>query len=177
MNATVRKIKVSEIYDAYNIIENGREILKRDGCNQWQDGNPNLAKIKDYVSKGQLYGVFDDGVLCFVGAVICGEIESSYKHLYSGDWQLYTSDYITIHSVAVKKEYQGKGLYNYFFDFVTTEAKCCPNHSIKSIRIDTHSDNKRMQHIIEKRGFVYCGIVYLDFLKTNRKRSVYELVL
>ena len=31
----------------------------------------------------------------------------------------------------------------------------------KYIRIDTHSDNKIMQHNIVKHGFTYCGIIHL----------------
>lgn len=177
MKVIVRKISVAETYDAYNIIEDGRRSLQKEGCSQWQDGNPNLSKIKQYISRGQLYGVFADGILCFVGAVICGEIESSYKHLYSGEWQIYTSEYITIHALAAKEGYTGMGLHNYFFDFVITEARICKNHTVKSIRIDTHPANERMKHILEKIGFVYCGIVYLDYLKTDRKRNVYELVI
>ena len=30
-----------------------------------------------------------------------------------------------------------------------------------NIRIDTHRDNKIMQHNIEKHCFTYCGIIYL----------------
>ena len=30
-----------------------------------------------------------------------------------------------------------------------------------NIRIDTHRDNRIMQHNIEKHGFTYCGIIYL----------------
>lgn len=29
-----------------------------------------------------------------------------------------------------------------------------------SIRIDTHRDNRVMQHIIERYGFKYCGIIH-----------------
>jgi hypothetical protein len=29
------------------------------------------------------------------------------------------------------------------------------------LRIDTHRDNRIMQHLIEKYGFTYCGIIYL----------------
>lgn len=29
-----------------------------------------------------------------------------------------------------------------------------------NIRIDTHHDNMVMQHLIEKEGFKYCGIIY-----------------
>ena len=27
------------------------------------------------------------------------------------------------------------------------------------LRADTHVDNRTMQHLLEKHGFVYCGIV------------------
>ena len=36
----------------------------------------------------------------------------------------------------------------------------CFSHDT-NIRIDTHRDNKIMQHNILKHGFTYCGIIYL----------------
>ena len=36
----------------------------------------------------------------------------------------------------------------------------CFSHDT-NIRIDTHHDNKIMQHNIQKHGFTYCGIIYL----------------
>jgi RimJ/RimL family protein N-acetyltransferase len=30
------------------------------------------------------------------------------------------------------------------------------------VRIDTHADNKVMQHVLEKRGFRRTGIIYLE---------------
>ena len=36
----------------------------------------------------------------------------------------------------------------------------CFSHDA-NIRIDTHKDNRIMQHNIEKHGFTYCGIIYL----------------
>ena len=30
------------------------------------------------------------------------------------------------------------------------------------LRIDTHEENKVMQHVIEKCGFVRCGIIYVS---------------
>ena len=32
---------------------------------------------------------------------------------------------------------------------------------ISHIRIDTHHDNRTMQHLIEKHGFVRCGIIHI----------------
>jgi RimJ/RimL family protein N-acetyltransferase len=33
---------------------------------------------------------------------------------------------------------------------------------IPNIRIDTHRDNAIMQHLLEKNGFVKCGIIYVE---------------
>ena len=31
-----------------------------------------------------------------------------------------------------------------------------------NLRIDTHHDNKPMQNLLNKLGFEYCGIIYLE---------------
>ena len=32
----------------------------------------------------------------------------------------------------------------------------------ESLRADTHEDNKIMQHLLEKNGFVRCGIIHVE---------------
>ena len=39
------------------------------------------------------------------------------------------------------------------------------------LRIDTHRDNRIMQHLIEKHGFTYCGIIWLT---DGTERLAYE---
>ena len=43
--------------------------------------------------------------------------------------------------------------------------------NIKHLRIDTHNDNKIMQHVIEKNGFKRCGIIHV---KDGSERIAYE---
>lgn len=33
---------------------------------------------------------------------------------------------------------------------------------ISNFRVDTDSDNKKMQHILKKNGFDYCGTIWFD---------------
>ena len=55
------------------------------------------------------------------------------------------------------------------FTALATSAEICyidweiqQNNAIaQSIRIDTHADNKTMQHLIEADGFTRCGIIYI----------------
>ena len=43
--------------------------------------------------------------------------------------------------------------------------------SINHLRIDTHNDNKIMQHVIEKNGFKRCGIIHVN---DGSERIAYE---
>ena len=43
-----------------------------------------------------------------------------------------------------------------------------------NIRIDTHRDNRIMQHNILKEGFAYCGIIYLE---NGDERLAYQKLL
>ena len=31
-----------------------------------------------------------------------------------------------------------------------------------NVRIDTHEDNAPMKYVLEKLGFEYCGVIYLE---------------
>ena len=44
---------------------------------------------------------------------------------------------------------------------------------ISHIRIDTHHDNKPMQHVVEKAGFARTGSIYVD---DGSPRIAYELI-
>lgn len=42
-----------------------------------------------------------------------------------------------------------------------------------NIRIDTHRNNRIMQHCIDRYGFSYCGIIYLE---SGDERLAYQLI-
>ena len=47
-------------------------------------------------------------------------------------------------------------------------------HGAQSLRIDTHADNKIMQHTILSSGFCYCGVITQP---SGAKRNAYEATL
>ncbi len=69
----------------------------------------------------------------------------------------------TLHRVA------GDGKAHGIFDAI---AKFC-EQKISHLRIDTHEDNKVMQHLIEKNGFQRCGIIYVE---DGSPRIAYEKI-
>ncbi len=73
--------------------------------------------------------------------------------------------------MAIKKEFRKFGLATLLFEEFHQQLK---NNNIKSLKIDTHEDNKAMQTLIKKIGYQYCGIIYTSY---NAKRLAFEKVI
>lgn len=72
--------------------------------------------------------------------------------IHEGKWLDDELPYHVVHQIATSYP-DVHGIFSDIMDF-------CFSHD-PNIRIDTHRDNKIMQHNIAKRGFSYCGIIYL----------------
>ena len=64
---------------------------------------------------------------------------------------LFRSPYGTIHRLASAGDRRG----------VASEVIAWCLEHCESLRADTHADNKIMQHLLEKNGFVRCGIIHV----------------
>ena len=78
--------------------------------------------------------------------------EPTYKEIYDGQWLDDSSTYAVIHRLASIKSVHG--IASLIFEWASIH--------YDNIRIDTHRDNSPMQHIVEKNGFQYCGIIHLE---------------
>ena len=89
------------------------------------------------------------------------DIELNRCYIENGNW-LNDNDYLTIHRIASnnKKEH----IFHTVIEYLKKKKK--------DIRIDTHKDNKRMKHLIEKERFKYCGIIYV---RDGTARDAYQL--
>ena len=85
--------------------------------------------------------------------------EPTYDYI-DGAW-LTDEPYGVIHRMASYPEIHG------IFSTVINYAASRFAH----LRIDTHRDNRIMQHLIEKHGFTYCGIIWLE---DGTERLAYE---
>ena len=80
----------------------------------------------------------------------------------------------SIHRVAIHSNHAGKGYASALFTNVIDHIK---QHrpDIKTIRIDTHEDNKIMQHLITKNGFTKVGELH-GVYRPNEISYVYALL-
>ena len=86
----------------------------------------------------------------------------TYAKIYDGEWIDDVQPYHVVHRIASYPD--AHGIFSSIMDF-------CFSHDT-NIRIDTHRDNKIMQHNILKQGFTYCGIIYLQSGDALDQRSL-----
>lgn len=100
--------------------------------------------------------------------------DKNYQRIDSGEWKNRSDDYIAIHRVAISSKYQGLHLSDTLFACLLTVIE---TKGFKHVRIDTHPKNQRLQHIADKFGFEYRGIIYIEDETVEPERKAYELEL
>lgn len=159
----VRATKLKELPIIMNIYEYARNFMCANGNpTQWINGYPSEELIHREIEEGHSFVCTNEsgeilGTFCF----IVGD-DSTYRYIYDGAW-LNEEPYGVVHRMATNGKQKGI-------------ADVCLNWCLErcdNIRIDTHRDNKVMQHILEKYGFRRCGIIYV---KNGTERIAYQKI-
>ncbi len=136
-------------------------MLKNGNSKQWGDGYPTRNLIEEDLSQERIYVCEDElgvyGVFVFVVGV-----DETYLDI-EGDWRS-DEEYGVIHRIAGNEHAKG------MFD----ECLAYCESRIDYMRIDTHEDNKVMQHLVKKHGFEYCGLIYV---RDGSARLAYDRLL
>lgn len=162
-----RKTTMEDVLAVLEIIGQAQEYLKQKRIEQWQNGYPNRNSMIEDIQKEYSYVIEEnESILGTVAVVFDGE--PTYEHIYDGEWKTKGMSYVTLHRVAVRNEWKGKGIAKYMIEEVIS---MCRERKVESIRIDTHRDNISMQQMLKKNRFEYCGIIYLE---DGAERFAYE---
>lgn len=145
----IRNATQPDWQDILSIYRRARQYMRDTGNpNQWKNISPTEEQLMLDIKNGNLYVAQEGSTLHGVFAMIPGP-DPTYAQI-DGRW-LNNDSYTAIHRVAsagIKK-----GMLAVFLSFALQQ------HS--NLRIDTHQDNRIMQHLLEKHGFIRCGIIYL----------------
>ncbi|MDO4903009.1 MAG: N-acetyltransferase [Limosilactobacillus sp.] len=154
----LRKATMEDFDQIMDILRDGRNQLAEQGIDQWQGDYPNADVVKEDIENG--WGVLaqsDDEQTVGYVAVVDGP-DTSYDTM-KGKWLVETENYVVLHRVAVHSKHTGHGYASKLFiaviDYIHDHRK-----DVETMRIDTHEDNKIMQHLITKHGFEKVGEVY-----------------
>ncbi len=145
--------KNSDIDVCWDILADGRRFQREQGFVQWTDDYPNRDTVKDDILSKKGYVLKVDGA---TAGYMCIDFsgEPAYESI-DGSWRS-EKNYAVIHRMAFRKIFCGKGLSEAAFSLAE---KLCIEQGVDYLRIDTAYPNKRMQHILEKNGFKYCGVI------------------
>lgn len=171
----IRKATINEVSVINEIYLDAKALFKSVGSTQWldTDGYPNQVSITNDIKRDELYVKEVNGIVTAV-ASLTREEETAYNKIYEGNW-LNNDKYYTIHRIAVKKEYYGKGYAKELMQYLENETI---KDGIFNIKIDTMENNTRMIKLLESIGYVRCGVIYL--LRPNvleKKRIGFQKVL
>lgn len=164
-----RKAEKKDVENILEIIDMGREYLKSQGIDQWQNCYPNKEVIEADIEAGVAYVSEIESKLSGYMAIIFEE-EPSYHEIFEGKW-LSDNPYSTIHRIALDTSFRGQNLSAKMIEFAE---KLTIENGYSSMRIDTHDDNKVMQKLISKSGYTYCGIIYVA---DKSPRLAYEKII
>ncbi len=143
----IRKTSIADLNTVSAIYAFARDFMRKNGNpKQWNHGYPDEEIIMSDIKKGVSYVIENNHEIFGVFTFIEGN-DPTYE-IIQGKW-LNNKPYGTIHRIASNQ--QVKGVLNYCLNFCRTK--------IDNVRIDTHHDNVIMQHLLEKNGFVKCGII------------------
>ena len=164
MERHIRAARAEEIPAIMTVIEAAKGIMRASGnSHQWKDGYPSEAVIHGDISAGNGFVVTDDDAIVGYFAFIPSP-EPTYAVIYDGAWQEGPGPYHVVHRIASVPS--AHGVFRALMDWCFARER--------HIRIDTHRDNRIMQHCILSYGFHYCGIIRLA---SGDHRLAYQKVI
>ncbi len=168
----IRKSTPRDATALMELFDEARGTIALLGIDQWQNGYPSAEIVAEDLALNRSYTVTADGALCGT-FVLMDNGEPLYDTIYDGHWATGDNnrDYVAMHRVAVSVRMRGKGISTAIVEYAADHARALGR---ASLRIDTHEGNAVMRKMLEKHGFVYCGVILLE---NGDPRVAYEKIL
>ena len=146
----IRPAQPGDLPALLEIFAHARAFMAQTGNpTQWPATYPGAELMQQQIARGVWYVLEGhprpEATLCYIPGP-----EPTYAEIYDGGWPD-DAPYATIHRMASAGRVHGAAA----ICFAWCAARGLP------LRADTHADNKVMQHLLEKNGFVRCGNITL----------------
>ena len=161
---TIRNTVLDDLPTVMKIFARAREFMATSGNpNQWSKNSwPPENLIRSDIAAGKSFVCIERGDIIGTFYYDFGaDIEPTYRKIFNGAWKI-SSAYGVVHRLASSGTVKGVG------EFCLAWAFEQSGH----LRIDTHPDNKVLQHILTRVGFELCGKIFVAH--DNFPRLAYE---
>ena len=146
---TIRPSTEGDIAEMMRIFAHSKQIMRANGnLKQWAGAYPDEEQVRQDIAHGTSYIVEYNGRISGTFVFVIGK-DPTYSEIAGGEWKEDTLPYGTLHRMACTEGVNG---------IAETALDWCATQ-IDNLRADTHADNHIMQHILEKYGFKYCGVI------------------
>lgn len=143
----IRRAEPADLERILEIYELARKFMAENGNpSQWGNGYPQADVLTEDIRLDRLFVVTEGERICGAFMFAIGE-DPTYARI-EGSWRS-NAPYGVIHRVAGT----GGGIFAAVLEYCSRQ--------IGHLRIDTHADNKPMQHVVEKSGFCRRGTIYV----------------
>ncbi len=157
----IRLATAQDIPEMRQVFDIAREYQLERGIIQWAEGYPSEELILDDIARKAAYVAFNEADE-LVGVIsVFTDPDPTYAEI-EGEW-LNDAPYATVHRIASNGKEKGVG--QKLLRWVQK------NHA--NVRIDTHEDNQPMKHILNKLGYKYTGVIYIE---NGEARDAYHYV-
>ena len=130
---------------------------------QWINGYPSVEKVLEDIRQNGAFVVEEKESIVAYFAFLPSP-EPTYGKIVGGKWLDDRSSYHVVHRIAAKHGVHG--IFSLMLEYAFSLDA--------NIRIDTHRDNVIMQHLLQKHGFSYCGVIYL---LSGDERLAYQKII
>lgn len=150
------QIDLKNIMDMYKSCVAG---MQKNNIDQWDENYPN-AEIISSDLKAKTYYVSEIEGEIVGGINIDQEQDPTYLEI---DWDDKTASFLVVHRLAVKEEFWSQKIGKKLMDFAENLVL---EKKLKSIRLDTYSNNPKAIHFYKNLGYNQLGTINL---KPNKK--------
>jgi ribosomal protein S18 acetylase RimI-like enzyme len=161
-------IRLATLNDMTGIMQLIAEVvpaMNAAGNFQWDSTYPNTGVFENDIAHNHLWVADVDGHIAGIAAITTDQ-EPEYAAV---GWDLNETAIVT-HRLAVSTRYRGQGIGAKLLQQAEQEAI---NRGIKTLRIDTNSNNKATRQLFPKLGYEFAGEIGLGF-RPNLRFYCYE---
>ncbi|HTD97864.1 MAG TPA: GNAT family N-acetyltransferase [Mucilaginibacter sp.] len=139
--------------------------MRAQGNFQWDSTYPNAQVFENDIALGQLWVADADGAIAGITAITTDQ----YPEYADVGMDLNETAIVT-HRLAVSNNYRGQGI---AAKLLQQAEQVAIDRGIKTLRIDTNSNNKATRQLFPKMGYEFAGEIGLDF-RPNLRFYCYE---
>lgn len=145
----IKKANKEDIEEIFKIYQS---LIGTSGCT-WSEDYPLLEDVQGDIKKNSTYIIVENDIIVAVASA--GE-DDEFKDIPV--WNKNIKKFYDLHRVAVRKEFQNRGIAKILIKHIEEQVK---NEGVDGIRFLASKTNPKALAVYNKLGYTVCGEIYM----------------